>query len=193
MICVDLRSPEAFAGAFIPGSLAIPLEMISAYAGYFLPYDRGIGLVGESRRDIALAVRQLIRIGFEDIVGYLEEGLHTWETSGNSYDRIAAVHVDELTWRVKEKEDFTLLDVREEEEVKQSGRLPDALHIFLGDLPDQIDQVHTDKPVTTFCGSGMRAIIAASILKRNGFEHVEDNLGSMAACQAAGCPIVGGE
>jgi len=110
----------------------------------------------------------------------------------NYYDRIAAVHVDELTRRVKNKENFTLLDVREEEEVKQSGRFPDALHIFLGDLPDQIDQVPTDKLVTTFCGSGMRAIIAASTLKQNGFEHVEDNLGSMAACQAAGCPIVDG-
>jgi len=193
MICVDLRSPEAFAGAFIPGSLAIPLEMISAYAGYFLPYDRRIGLVCDGRGDVAPAVRQLIRLGFDDIVGYLEGGLHTWETSGKNYDRIAAVHVDELTQRMNDKEDFTLLDVREEEEIKQSGRFPKALHIFLGDLPGRIHEVPKDKPVVTFCGSGMRAIIAASILKQNGFERVEDNLGSMAACQAAGCPIVDGE
>jgi hydroxyacylglutathione hydrolase len=43
--------------------------------------------------------------------------------------------------------------------------------------------------VTTFCGSGQRAIIAASILERHGFENVEVCLGSMAACQAIGCPI----
>ena len=190
MICVDLRSPEAFAGAFIPGSLAIPLEMISAYAGYFLPYDRRIGLVADSRKDVAPAVRQLIRLGYDDIAGHLEGGLHTWETSGKHYDRIAAVHVDELTRRVKDNEDFTLLDVRKEEEVKQSGRFAKALHIFLGDLPDRIDQVPEDKPVVTFCGSGKRAIIAAAILKQHGYDRVEDNLGSMAACQAAGCPIV---
>lgn len=147
-------------------------------------------MLADSRKDVAPAVRQLIRLGFDDIAGQLEGGLHTWEISGKHYDRIAAVHVDELTRRVKDKEDFTLLDVREEEEVKQSGRFPKALHIFLGDLPGRIDEVPRDKPVTTFCGSGMRAIIAASILKRGGYDRVEDNLGSMAACQAAGCPIV---
>jgi len=192
-ICVDLRSPEAFAGAFIPGSLAIPLEMISAYAGYFLSYDRRLGFVADSRRDAAAAVRQLIRIGFDDIAGYLEGGMHTWETKGKEYDRIPAVHVDELTRRFREKEDFTLLDVREEEEVQQSGKFPKALHIFLGDLPDRIDEVPRDKPVVTFCGSGKRAIIAASILKQHGYDRVEDNLGSMAACQTAGCPIVDGQ
>ena len=187
--CLDLRSPEAFAGAFIPGSLAIPLEMIPAYAGYFLSYDQKIALVVHHHAEVETAVRHLIRLGFSDVVGYLAGGMHTWETSGRPYDRIAAVHVDELTRRFEKKEDFTLLDVREAEEIEESGKFPGALHIFLGDLPDQIDRVPRDKPVTTFCGSGMRAIIAASILKCNGFEQVEDNLGSMAACKAAGCPI----
>ncbi len=44
-----------------------------------------------------------------------------------------------------------------------------------------------DRPITTFCGSGQRAIIAASILKRTGFNAVEVCLGSMAACRALGC------
>jgi hydroxyacylglutathione hydrolase len=57
-------------------------------------------------------------------------------------------------------------------------------------LPGQLDRIPRDKPVTTFCGSGQRAIIAASILKREGFDPVEDSLGSMAACMAAGCPVV---
>ncbi|MFZ1200720.1 MAG: rhodanese-like domain-containing protein [Desulfobacterales bacterium] len=189
MLCLDLRSPEAFAGAFIPGSLAIPVAMVPAYAGYFLPYDKKIGLVADCHHDVDTAVRHLVRLGFTEVTAYLADGLHAWETSGKVYDRIAAVHVDELTRRFEENAAFTLLDVREEEEVAQSGKFPDALHIFLGDLPDRIDQVPRDKPVTTFCGSGMRAIIAASILKQHGFERVEDNLGSMAACQAAGCPI----
>ncbi len=190
MLVVDTRSPESFAGAFIPGSMAIPLDMIAAYAGYFLSYDRKIGLIVESPNDIDLAVRYLIRLGFDNITGYLSGGMYTWETAGKHYDRIAAVHVDELVRRYETDYDFILLDVREEEEIEQSGMFPGALHIFLGALPDQIDKVPRDKPVTTFCGSGKRAIIASSILKRHGFETVEDNLGSMAACKEAGCPIV---
>jgi hypothetical protein len=42
---VDVRSPEAVAGAFIPGSLALPLDMIPAFAGYFLDYNKPIALV----------------------------------------------------------------------------------------------------------------------------------------------------
>lgn len=190
MICLDLRSPEAFAGAFIPGSLALPLNMVPGFAGFFLSYSRPVGLVASSDNDVELAVRYLIRLGFENIAGFLSGGMHTWEVSGKVYDRIATVHVDELTRRLNEREEFVLLDVREEEELKESGQFPNALHIFLGDLPDQVDNVPKDKPVTTFCGSGKRAIIAASILKQHGYERVEDNLGSMAACKAAGCPTV---
>ncbi len=189
MLVLDVRSPEAFAGAFIPKSLAIPLELIPAYGGYFIPYDRDIGLVVNSSEDVARAVRYLIRLGYDRIAGYLAGGMSGWETSGRPYDRIASVHVNELVERFKKKADFTLLDVREESELKEEGTFADSMHVFLGDLPGQIDRIPRDKPVTTFCGSGMRAIIAASILKQHEFGRVEDNLGSMSACQAAGCPV----
>jgi hydroxyacylglutathione hydrolase len=189
MIAVDMRSPEAFAGAFLPGSLAIPLEMVPAYAGYFLTYDRPIGIIAANDDDIQTAVRYLIRLGYDRLEGFLTGGLHAWETSGRAYDRIAAVHVNELIRRLEEKAKFTLLDVRQGSELQEVGKLPGAQHIFLGDLPDRLDEVPRNKTITTFCGSGQRAIIAASILKQNGFEKVEDSLGSMAACQAAGCPI----
>jgi hydroxyacylglutathione hydrolase len=123
------------------------------------------------------------------IEGFLENGLTAWEVSGRDYDRIPAIHAAELVRRIQNSQDFTLLDVRKKEEV-QSGRLPNALHIFIGELPHKLGQIPKDLPVTTFCGSGQRAIIAASILKLHGFKEVEDSLGSMAACSAIGCPIV---
>jgi hydroxyacylglutathione hydrolase len=189
MLCLDIRHPEAFAGAFIPGSLAIPLDMLPAYSGYFLEYGKPLGIVAENRADVDAAVLHLVRLGFDDISGYLTGGMHTWETSGRGFDRIAALHVDELVSRYEQNADFTLLDVRETEELEQSGKLPGALHIFLGELKEKIERVPREKPVTTFCGSGKRAIIAASILKQNGFATVEDHLGSMAACKSAGCPV----
>ena len=123
------------------------------------------------------------------IEGFLENGLTAWEVSGRDYDRIPAIHAAELVRRIKNAQDFTLLDVRKKEEV-EAGRLPNSLHIFLGELPQKLDQIPRDLPVTTFCGSGQRAIIAASILKQHGFDRVEDSLGSMAACEVSGCPIV---
>ena len=189
MIALDIRSAEAFAGAFIPGSLAIPVDMIPAYAGWFLPYDKPVGIISDHFEDIQTSVRYLLRLGYDNIEGFLENGLTAWEVSGRNYDRIPAIHAAELVRRIQDREEFTLLDVRKREEV-ESGRLPNALHIFLGELPHSLDQIPKALPVTTFCGSGQRAIIAASILKQNGFDRVEDSLGSMAACSAIGCPIV---
>jgi hydroxyacylglutathione hydrolase len=187
-VLLDLRSPEAYAGAFIPGSLAMPLEMIPAYAGYFLDYDTDIILIPETREQIPAAVAHLIRIGYDRLSGYLKGGMHRWEVEGMAFDRIGAVHASALEERLKSKEDITLVDVRKISEYKQ-GRLAGSVHIFLGELPDRIDELDPDKPVITFCGSGKRAIIAASILKQHGFRKVEDSLGSMSACKNVGCAL----
>ncbi|MFO7655298.1 MAG: MBL fold metallo-hydrolase [Candidatus Krumholzibacteriia bacterium] len=191
-LVVDTRSAEAFAGAFIPGSLALPLTVLSDYAGWLLPYDRPLVLVADGPRQLDTSVRRLRRLGFDAVTGYLEEGLFAWETSGRAYDRIAAVHVQELAHRFGEGDEFTLLDVRKPEEFA-AGHFPGARHIFLGELPHRVDEVPRGRPVTTFCGSGQRAIVAAAILKQHGFDRVEDALGSMAACRAAGCTILDGD
>lgn len=187
-VLLDLRSPEAYAGAFIPGSIAIPLEMIPAYGGYLLDYESDIILVPETWEQIPTAVEHLIRIGYDRVRGYLKGGMHSWEVSGRQYDRIGAVHAADLDRRLKDGEDFTLLDVRKLSEFEE-GRLAGAVHIFLGELQDRVDELDPDKPVVTFCGSGERAIIAASILKRHGFKEVEDSLGSMQACKNVGCEM----
>lgn len=187
-VLMDLRSPEAYAGAFIPGSLAMPLEMIPAYAGYLLDYDTDIILIPETREQIPVAVAHLIRIGYDRVSGYLKGGMHSWETEGLPYERIGAVHAAAIEQRLQNKENLTLLDVRKISEYKQ-GRLAGATHIFLGELPERIDELDPDKPIITFCGSGQRAIIAASILKQHGFSRVEDSLGSMMACKNVGCEL----
>lgn len=188
LLALDARSPEAFAGAYIPGSLAIPLDMIPAYAGWFIPYDQEIGLIVQGFDDVEPAIRYLARLGYEKIVSYLDEGLHAWEVSGRAYDQIPALYAGDLKRRMDDQENFVLLDVRKAEEIEKA-KLPGSTEIFLGEIPERLDEIPADRPIVTFCGSGQRAIIAASILKRHGFNQVEDCLGSMAACQAIDCGI----
>jgi hydroxyacylglutathione hydrolase len=188
LLALDVRSPEAFAGAFIPDSLAIPLDMVPAFAGWFIGYERDIGIIAESAEQARTAQRHLARLGYDRVRGYLANGLTAWEMAGRAYSRIPAVHASELVRRIREKASFTLLDVRKDEEVA-AGKLQGAVHISLSQLPERLDDIPGGRPITTFCGSGQRAIIAASILSRNGFDQVEDSLGSMTACSAIGCPI----
>ncbi len=189
MLAIDIRSPEAFAGAYIPGSMAIPLEMLPAFAGWFLPYEQDLGLIVDSYHNVQMARRFLTRIGYDRVVGFLEQGLHEWEIRGKYYETIPAIYAGEIQRRIREEESFTLLDVRTDNEYEQ-GHLPNAQHIFLGELPDRLGEIGPARPITTFCGSGQRAIIAASLLKKHGFKQVEDSLGSMQACARGVCEIV---
>ena len=189
MQVIDTRSPEAIAGLFLPGSLAIPLKMIPAYAGWLLSYDRSVGLIVESPAPLTTALRHLYRLGYDTVGGYLAGGMHAWEIQGRKFDSIGVIHAEDLRQMIERDHPFTLLDVRSESEYEQK-RLPNAVNIYVGHLPSHIDRVPRDKPVVTFCNSGRRAMIAASILKMNGFTEVSNCMGSMKACAKIGCTFV---
>lgn len=189
MQIVDVRSPEAFAGTHIAESLSLPLAMLPAFGGMFLEYDRPIGLVVEDSDQVARAQKYLSRIGYDRVEAFLADGLHGWETSGLPLEKVGVVDIRELGRRIKEKEEFTLLDVRSEEEF-ESGHLPGAVNIYLGELPSKMGEISQEKKVTTFCGSGQRAMVAASYLLQQGFSDVEDCLGSLSACESIECDLI---
>lgn len=189
MTVLDLRTPEAFCGAHIPGSLSMPTAVAPGYIGWLVPYDAPLGLVLDDDADLDRALRELYRLGYDRVEAYLTPGMTAWEASGADYGVVPTLAASTLKQRYAQGEDFVLLDVRGIEEYK-AGHLPDARHIYLGHLPDRLDELPQGVPIVTFCGSGKRAAIAASLLKRYGFDKVENCLGSMAACQAVGCQIV---
>ena len=67
-----------------------------------------------------------------------------------------------------------------------------ALPIYAAHLPDNLDGLQRDKTVATYCGSGYRASIAASILKREGFAEVVNIPGSWNAWQRHELPVQDG-
>jgi hydroxyacylglutathione hydrolase len=67
-VVVDLRPPEAFVGAHIPGALNIGAgPNLSMRAGWVARYDRPLALVGDARTDLEAARQSLIRVGLDDI------------------------------------------------------------------------------------------------------------------------------
>lgn len=68
--------------------------------------------------------------------------------------------------------DATLLDVREKAETVVSP-VPGAIHIPLGKLRDQLNQLDREKEYIVFCAIGVRAYYAARFLAQNGFGHVK--------------------
>lgn len=188
LIAVDLRMAESFAGGHLPGSLSLPEDMLTSYAGWLLPYGKSIGFIAENAEQAEHGARDLARIGYDQVVGYLEGVINSWAVSGRRVDRVAAIDGPAFKQRHESGAEFVLLDVRAKPEFDQ-GHLEGATHIYLGELPERLDELDSNKEIVTFCGSGQRALIAAGVLKRAGFEKVRVNWGSMGACKALGCKM----
>jgi hydroxyacylglutathione hydrolase len=185
-LIVDVRSMESFAAAHIPGAINIPDgPSLPSWAGWVLPYDRPTLIVLDRPQQMPAVTTHLIRVGFDDIRGYLDGGMEAWETSGYPLAKLPTISVLSLHDR---RDSFSVLDVRTEGEWNK-GHIEDAIHVHGGKLEENYHLVTRDKPVAVVCGSGYRASIAASFLKREGFQDVHNVLGGMSAWKAAGLPM----
>lgn len=184
-LMVDVRSKEAFSAAHIPGSINIPFgPTLPTWAGWVLPYERPTLLVLDEPSRMAEATTHLLRVGFDDIQGYLDGGIDAWETGGFPVAVLPTISVHGLQHRLQSSQP-TVLDVRTEKEWN-AGHIDGAIHIHGGQLQERMQEVPRDKPVAVICGSGYRGSIAASFLQRAGYESVCNVLGGMTAWKAAG-------
>ena len=68
-------------------------------------------------------------------------------------------------------EGATLIDVRELEELQNDGHIESAVHIPLGEIPHNIDEIEAfSKPIIIFCRSGYRSGKAVEYLENQGLE-----------------------
>jgi rhodanese-related sulfurtransferase len=84
-----------------------------------------------------------------------------------------------------------LLDVREANEVAESGLLQNAEHIPLGELRDRLGELPRDRRILVYCQKGQRGYLAACALKGSGFEDVANLRGGFAQARLNGletCP-----
>ncbi len=85
-------------------------------------------------------------------------------------------------------DEIYLLDVREDDEWT-AGHAPGAVHIPLGQLGGQADQVPKDQPVYVICRAGGRSARAAQVLGANGWD-VTNVSDGMQGWESAGRPMV---
>lgn len=187
-VVVDTRSETAFSAAHVPGSLSIWMDGLSSFAGWFLTYDTPVLLVNETD-DPEQAVRCLIRLGYDNIAGYLAGGMHSWHTAGRECAAVSTVTVQALCGLLDSEDRPWILDVRSAEELKIEGRIAGAHHIHVTQLQHRLDEVPRDRTIYIFCGSGLRSMTAASLFLRAGRSDIVVVLGGLAGWQSITCPI----
>lgn len=187
MKLIDARSKADFAAGFIPGSINIQgNDSFSTWAGWFLRYDEPFMLLANETQLDDLT-RKLMRIGLDNIEGYIPD-TSVWAETGGTLQMVNVISLEE-TKRLINGNNVQVVDVRGASEYK-AGHIAKAVNVFVGTLPENLDKISEHQKVIIHCQSGDRATIGYSILAKNGFTNIANFSGSMSEWVNAGEPVV---
>ena len=168
---VDGRSRRHIAAGHIPGSLTVELgDTFASYVGWILPIGTPLVLVLPDRDGATEeAVDQLVRIGFDRLVGVLAGGIDAWTAAGQPVVGMATVTPGELAQELRADGSPVVVDVRDPKEWREEGRIDDAVEMPLSSIIAGLDpSIPAGAPITVACKSGARATIAAGLLEARG-------------------------
>lgn len=182
-LLIDVRDPMAYASGHLPGAISLPVSMIPAFAGWFINEGERIVLIAADQNQLELARTHLMRIAMDNVVGgYV--GIIPAAAQGEKLEMTPMIDTGEVTQRLADAKDWTLLDVRAVDE-RAEGAIDGSQHIYIGYLNQRWRELDRNHHYTLMCASGMRATVAAGWLASKGFNKIDIYLGSMGAWKAA--------
>ena len=180
---LDTRDQGEFAAAHLAGSINIALGgQYATWAGTILNRERPIVIIADPGREQEAAIR-LGRIGFDHIVGYLQDGLRSLEARPELTATTERVSPPLAAERLAAGT-AVAIDLRAPGERAQKA-VPGSVSIPLNHLSERLGELPKDRPLLVYCAGGYRSSIGASLLQRNGFTQVSEIAGGIAAWEAA--------
>ena len=172
-LLVDARQERLFNELHVPGSFAVPFgDNFSTWLGWLLPLSQPLILLPPDPAHQDAMVRQLIRIGYDRIIGFLAGGFEAWKSVHLPTESAKEIDLETLKDLSDQDHAPMILDVRQRSEY-HAGHIKGALNIELGELQEHLDGLPREIAVVTVCAAGMRASMAASILQRDGRDNVQ--------------------
>ena len=168
-IILDVREPQTYARKHIKGSIHIGLD------GNFAPWvgtlikdiHTRIILVSKPER-LTEAITRLARVGYDNILGYVEGGVERWESQGGEVE--SQIQISGLEFSKFYNENINLIDVRKPSEFAIS-HIPFAINIPLDYIHKEYKNIDRTKPLYIHCLGGYRGTITSSILKQYGISN----------------------
>lgn len=186
---VDTRPVARYLESHIPGVYHVELRpAFAAWVGWVVPFATPVMLVSESTDVHEEAVRQLVRIGYDDLPGYLAGGMQAWEQAGLPVTRLPVLTVMQVRERLRRGEPLMVLDVRQDAEWA-AGHIAGARHIEAGALATDDHGLPRADQIAAHCGHEQRSATALSVLERHGYTNLNLIEGGWSAWQAAGYPV----
>lgn len=183
-LILDTRNAAEFSKGFIPQSINIGLK------GDFAPWvgtmivdvQQPILLVCDSETEEETITR-LSRVGFDNVLGYLNGGFETWKNSGKEIDTIDRISAEEFT--DKFDKNAIVIDVRKEGEYA-AEHVEDAFSKPLAYINDWLSSINNNQHFFLHCAGGYRSMIAASILQARGYRNFSEIEGGFNSIKKTG-------
>ena len=186
-LVLDTRSADDFEKGFISNSLNIGLNgQFAVWAGTLLSIQHPLVLITEPGKEHESVLR-LARVGYENVVGYLNGGITSWN------EPLSVVHsITAQEMKASVIKGVEILDVRKPGEWAIS-HLKQAQFVPLAGMPTNLSELDKNKPYIVHCGGGYRSMTAISIMKREGFKDLINVYGGFGAMVGAGLEMVAEE
>jgi hydroxyacylglutathione hydrolase len=185
---LDTRDPSDFAASHLSGSINIGLGgQFATWAGTVLNREHPIVIIAAPGRQAEAALR-LGRIGFDNVVGFLVDGLQSLHSRPDlmlATERRSAPSAAEF---LSLPERPLAIDVRAPREREQK-HIAGSMSMPLNHLTQRLQELPKDRPLVLYCAGGYRSSIAASLLQNRGFSQVSEIAGGIAAWEAAKLPM----
>jgi glyoxylase-like metal-dependent hydrolase (beta-lactamase superfamily II)/rhodanese-related sulfurtransferase len=189
-VVLDVRDPATYGEAHVPGALNVWIDspQFADRVGWFAPAGAPIIVVTPSPSDLDRAVAALARVGIDEVVGHLQNGMVDWRSENLPVDTVPQITVHDLEQWTGERQDLVVIDVREPFEWLE-GHIDRALHLPMTEAVKRAADVPSDRPMAVVCAGGLRSSTVISALRRLGLREFSNVTGGMTAWLKAGYPV----
>lgn len=168
-LILDTRPAADFHKGFVPNAVNIGLE------GDFAPWVGA--MIVDVKQPLLLvtepgteqeAITRLSRVGFDNVIGYLDGSFESWKNSGKEVDEIKRISPEEFADQFNT--DSKVIDVRKPTEYA-AEHVNDAYSKPLDAISEWAGTVDEKEHFFLHCAGGYRSMIAASILNSRGIRN----------------------
>jgi len=167
-VVLDVRHENDYVKSHIPNSIFIGIQ------GNFAPWVGA--LIMDVKQPLLIVtpegreqetITRLSRVGFDNVLGYLNGGIAAWENAGFETDVMESVSPEQFASDYAEN--TIVVDARkpgefEAEHVEEAINLPlDTINNHIKEVPEKSFYLH--------CAGGYRSVIMGSILKSRGIHN----------------------
>jgi len=189
-LIIDTRLPDYFELGHIITSLNICNN--KAYKGTIkniTPLNKPVLILCKAKEEEE-SYKNLTKLGFSNILGYLEGNIEAWIGQNQKFDMVISISSEELALDSKHNPTAIIIDVRTKEEF-------DVLHVFnavnipLENLTVELAKLNKTQETLIYSNTGYTSMLAASLLKKNGFTNVKNVWGGFERIKEETVDLVG--